>query len=37
VTGDAEALQREALALPTDVRADIAAGLLASLDDVPDE
>ncbi len=36
MTGDAEAVLREALALPTDVRADIAAGLLASLDDVPD-
>ncbi len=37
MTGEAEAVLREALALPTDDRADIAAGLLASLDDVPDD
>ncbi|MEJ7764829.1 MAG: addiction module protein [Acidimicrobiales bacterium] len=37
MTVDAEAVLREALALPTDSRADIAAGLLASLDDAQDD
>jgi putative addiction module component (TIGR02574 family) len=33
MTGRAQALLREALALPVDERADVAAELLASLDD----
>jgi len=33
MTGRAQALLREALALPADERADVAAELLASLDD----
>lgn len=37
MTGEAEAVLREALALPTDQRADVAAGLLASLEDSPDD
>ena len=37
MTSDAETVLRKALALPTDVRADIAADLLSSLDDVPDD
>ena len=35
MTSRAQALLREALALPTDERADFAAELLASLDDAP--
>jgi hypothetical protein len=37
MSGEAEAVLREALALPTDQRADVAAGLLASLEDFPDD
>lgn len=37
MTSRAEALLREALTLPTDERADVAAELLASLDDTPAE
>ena len=35
MTSRAQALLREALTLPTDERADVAAELLASLDDAP--
>jgi hypothetical protein len=35
MTGRAQALLREALTLPLDERADVAAELLASLDDGP--
>ena len=37
MTSRAQALLREALALPADERADVAAELLASLDDAPAE
>jgi hypothetical protein len=37
MTGEAEAVLREALALPTDQRADVAAGLLASLEGAPED
>jgi hypothetical protein len=37
VTAAAEALLREALALPEDDRADLAARLLASLDGLPED
>ena len=35
MTSRAQALLREALALPAEERADVAAGLLASLDEAP--
>ena len=37
MTSRAQALLREALTLPRDQRADVAAGLLASLDEAPAE
>jgi putative addiction module component (TIGR02574 family) len=37
MTSRAQALLREALTLPTDERADVAAELLASLDETPPE
>ncbi|MBI2918374.1 MAG: addiction module protein [Chloroflexi bacterium] len=37
MTDRAQALLREALTLPPDERADVAAGLLASLDEPPAE
>ena len=37
LTGDAEAVLREALALPPDDRADLVAELIASLDEPADD